>query len=231
MIAIHQPNFFPWLGYFNKITQSDIFIFLDDAQIQKTGGSWSNRVKINISGKDHWLTAPIVRKFSGVKPLSEIEFNESIDWRMKNQKTIMMNYKKSPFYQECEELINSLIMNPESNLSRYNIHSIMEILNFLEIETDHIKISSKCDVNTTSTQRLIDLTKFFGGDTYMCGGGAEGYQEDHLFAAHGVKLSFQNFKHPEYSQDSLDLFLPGLSIIDALCNIGVEATKNLIIKK
>ena len=74
VVAIHQPNFFPWLGYFDKIARSDVFIFLDDVQFPKTGGVWSNRVKILIGGEARWSTAPIDRSFTGTRKICEMHF-------------------------------------------------------------------------------------------------------------------------------------------------------------
>ena len=124
IVAIHQPNFFPWLGYFDKIARSDTFILLDDVQFPKTGGVWSNRVKILVGDKARWITAPIDRKFSGTRKIYEIYFSSNNNWRDKILKTIEINYKKHPFFDETIKVISSLTMNQETNLSKYNIHVI-----------------------------------------------------------------------------------------------------------
>ena len=83
-VAIHQPNFFPWLGYFDKIFKSDYFVFLDNVQFQKTGGNWGNRVPILISNHKNWITVPINRNFSGLKKINEIKIKNDINWREKS---------------------------------------------------------------------------------------------------------------------------------------------------
>ena len=100
IVAIHQPNFFPWIGYFDKIARCDAFVILDDVQFPKTGGTWTNRVKLPISGEPRWVTAPINRNYSGVRKISEIEFTGNQAWRDKILKIIEFNYKKAPFYVE-----------------------------------------------------------------------------------------------------------------------------------
>jgi hypothetical protein len=228
IVAIHQPNFFPWLGYFNKIVRSDVFILLDNVQFQKTGGTWSNRVKLCVSGEARWVTAPIDRSYHGVRNISEMEFNESIPWREKMVKTLEANYRKAPFFGEVFPFIENLVLNPETNLASYNIEAIRSIAMLLGIDTEKLVLGSSLEVDGHATDLLICMTKAVGGSAYMCGGGAEGYQEDGSFAANGLSLMYQNFMHPFYPQCNTDIFIPGLSIIDALMNYGFEQTKLLI---
>lgn len=100
IVAIHQPNFFPWLGYFDKIARSDTFIFLDDVQYPKTGGVWSNRVKMLVAGEPRWVTAPITRTFHGLAKINEIEWADDQTWRVKLIKTLAANYSKAGHYRE-----------------------------------------------------------------------------------------------------------------------------------
>jgi hypothetical protein len=88
LVAIHQPNFLPWLGYFGKLLKSDIFVFLDDAQIPKKGSSWSNRVRVLIGGRPQWITSPISRE-DGYQILKDVSFSEPT-W----QRTIEETYQK-----------------------------------------------------------------------------------------------------------------------------------------
>ncbi len=96
-VAIHQPNFFPWLGYFAKIANSDVFVLLDDVQFPKKGGSWSNRVKLIISGETRWVTAAIDRKYHGTRTNRGMSFLQDITWREKSLKSIESKYNHHPF--------------------------------------------------------------------------------------------------------------------------------------
>ena len=100
IVAIHQPNFFPWLGYFDKIARSDVFVILDDVQFPKKGGSFSNRVKLLISAEGRWITAPIVRNYSGVRNINAMEFCSDSPWRKKIHRTVEQSYKKTPFFDD-----------------------------------------------------------------------------------------------------------------------------------
>lgn len=227
--AIHQPNFFPWLGYFEKIAQSDFFVFLDDVQFTKTGGSWSNRVKLLISGIPNWVTATIDRNYSGTRNINEMNFiNISPLWQEKMIKSIENNYKKHPFYSEVMPQLVPLILNKETNIAEYNITAIIEIANWLGINISKFRRSSTILTNSQSNEMLCELTAAFGANSYMCGGGADGYQDAEVFKKQGIHLLYQNFQHPIYPQKGQAEFVPGLSIIDALMNIGKESVADLL---
>jgi hypothetical protein len=229
VVAIHQPNFFPWLGYFDKIVRSDVFIFLDHVQFPKTGGIWSNRVKMLLGGEARWVTAPIVRNFHGVRAICEMEFQPGNPWRDKFLKSLVANYGRAPFYRETTEFFEPLILNPENNLSRYNSRAVTAIANRLGLPTEKFRWSSEFGINEQSNEMLISLTRLVGGNSYMCGGGATGYQEDDLFTAQGIKLIYQNFQHPIYEQFGKRDFVAGLSIIDIFMFHGLAKTKLMVV--
>ena len=228
IVAIHQPNFFPWLGYFDKIACCDAFVILDDVQFSKTGGTWTNRVKLLISGEPRWITAPINRNYSGVRKISEMEFRGDQLWRGKILRTIEMNYKKAPFYVEMFSFFEVLINNPENNIAEYNSKAVLCICEELGLERDKLFWSSNLTHEGDSNELLVSLTKVVGGNTYMCGGGADGYQDDAVFVSAGIELKHLDFQHPKYPQYNAAVFQTGLSIIDAVANLGWGRTTELL---
>lgn len=229
IVAIHQPNFFPWLGYFDKIARSDVFILLDNVQFPKTGrGTWVNRVKLSINGSAAWVTLPVTRKCSGTRLISEMMINNEKDWRGKLIKTLQANYGKAPFYREIMPAIEVTIINPVGSLAEFNIVAIRSLSNLLGIDTKKLILGSSLQTEGSSTELLISMTQAVSGTAYLCGGGADGYQEDGKFAAAGIELVYQNFKHPVYPQHRSPEFISGLSILDALMNCGVHITKKLL---
>jgi hypothetical protein len=219
-VAIHQPNFFPWLGFFDKIRQADVFVFLDDAQYKKTGGSWSNRVQILVNGKPCWVTAPIDRTYHGTREIRDMRFSPHGDWRGKFLKTICSAYGKAPHFREVMETLEGLIANREESLAEYNISTIQEIAKKIGLGDRRIVRSSSYSVQSTATQRLVDLTRRVGGQAYLCGGGAGDYQNDLAFSTAGLKLIYQRFESVPYDQRGAESFVSGLSIIDAAMNLG-----------
>lgn len=228
VVAIHQPNFFPWLGFFDKIVKSDYFVFLDHVQFPKTGGVWTNRVMFLVSGEARWVTAPIVRNYHGVRAINEMEFQSSQPWREKMIKTISINYRKAPYFEETMAFFEPLILNQENNISGYNIHAILAIAKKLGIGEDKFFRSSKLNYHGASNEMLVSLSNAVGADTYMCGGGAEGYQDEGVFKEAGVELLRQNFLHPFYQQVGASSFVKGLSIIDVFMNIGWTGAQDLL---
>ena len=226
--AMHQPNFFPWLGYFEKIARSDVFIFLDDVQFPKTGGVWINRVKLLVAGEPKWLTASINRTYHGTLKVNEVTFVQRSPWRSKMTKTLQSQYSKHPFYEQTMDILSPLLMNPEPNISEYNIHAVTELALAIGLDTTKICRSSDYPTSDSATKRLCSLTRAVAADTYLCGGGAHGYQDDQIFSSYGLSLRYQNFNHPFYPQHGYKDFVPGLSIIDAAMNLGFRALSALL---
>lgn len=228
VVAIHQPNFFPWLGYFEKIARSDYFVFFDDIQFPKTGGSWSNRVKLLVSGEARWVTAAIDRNYHGTRTIREMSFLAANPWREKTLKSIETNYRRHPYYLETMELIAPLLLNPEANIAEYNIRAITTIVDHLGLDTGKLIRSSSLAHKGHSNELLCSITQLVSGNTYMCGGGADGYQDESVFTAAGIDLIHQDFQHPVYPQMFSKEFVAGLSIIDALMNVGAKAVMDVL---
>jgi hypothetical protein len=228
-IAIHQPNFMPWLGYFYKIWQSDIFIFLDDVQFIKTGSNYTNRVTVNIAGKSSYLTIPIKRG-SGVQEINQTHFlNEK--WKKKFIGTLQANYAKTPYFNEHRELIFELINFQADNLADYNMNFIKKLSKEFNFNTK-FKKSSNFHIKTESTQRLIELITAVNGKIYLSGEGGDNYQEHQAYKNKEITITYNKMPKFSYRQLRSEEFISGLSIIDAIFAIGIENLKlNLFTEK
>ncbi len=226
--SIHQPNFFPWLGYFDKIYRADCFVFLDHVSYpksSKTMSSWGNRVSVNIAGEKRWINCPIIRE-KGVQLIDSIKIDNRTKWREKLLKSLCYNYKKSAFFDEVFDFICELINYDVEYLCEYNINAIECISKQLKVDCSFIK-QSDLDTKFSSNELLIEITQKVGCNQYMCGGGSSGYQNDELFTQKSIELIYQNFKQIEYTQNVTD-FIGGLSILDALFCCGFKGTERLI---
>jgi len=226
LVAIHQPNFFPWLGYFAKIARADVFVLLDDVQFPKKGGTWINRVRLLVNEEPSWVTVPVVRKYHGVREIREMRIDEQTPWRRKVMGTVQASYGGAPHGDEVMPQLSELIENPTDELAEYNRAAITKLTEALGIETEMV-LSSSLGVSSQATQRLIELVQAVGGTAYLSGGGAEGYQEDERFAEAGIDLVEQGFEPPSYPQLASEP-VPGLSVIDALFSCGFAGTRRLL---
>ncbi|WP_167784715.1 WbqC family protein [Ramlibacter rhizophilus] len=225
--AIHQPNFFPWLGYFDKIARSDVFVVLDDVQHQKTGSNWSTRVKLLVSGEPRWVSAPVRRPAHGTVLLHQLQWDPLQPWREKLLKTLELSYARCPQYEETMALVEPLVRNPEPGVAAYNLHAVRGIAQALGLATPFV-LASSFAVADSASQRLAALTAAAGCDSYLAGAGAQDYQDGGVFEARGIRLVWQDFRPRPYPQRGLAEFVPGLSVIDALMNAGLRGTRELL---
>jgi len=218
IVAIHQPNFLPWIGYFYKMYKSDIFVFLDNVQFSKN--SYQNRVKIKTSQGAQWLTLPVFHKFGQLT--KDVRINNNEKWKEKHLKTIELNYKKAPYFNQIYNLLVKVYTNNKWELmTDFNIELITAICNFLDIKTKTVRASS-LKTSGSATELLIDIVKKVGGDIYLSGKGGMKYQDENRFKEENITLIYTNFKHPVYPQ-LWGEFIEGLSIIDLLFNCGEES--------
>jgi len=226
-VAIHQPNFFPWLGFFDKLAKSDIFILLDDAQAIKTGGSWVNRTLLPKGSKAAWSTVPIQR-VSGYPLINEVQFSNRADWQAKFLQQLNSLYKECVYVHDTLKWLQDCLSYETNHLCDFNLNAIRQLCGYLHIDDSKCIRSSSLGVTTKATQRLIDLIKAVEGDAYLCGGGSAGYLDEGLFQRNQIQLRWQNFQPGVYSQSGRADFLPGLSVLDALMNIGPTNTRELL---
>ncbi len=224
-IAIHQPNFFPWIGYFHKIAQCDLFVFLDDVKLPG-GSSWTNRVKIASGQTSKWVTAQVDSSTRKNIYINQVVFKDS-HWKQTAWNNIQVSYNKAEFWKEAKELFEPLLLNSSLNIAEYNIAAIQKISEKLSLETKNFVVASDLGVKALGTQRLVELVKAVDGDCYLSGDGAVGYQEDEVFKKNNIELHRTNFNHPIYRQSS-NSFIAGLSVIDAVSNLGLRKASDLL---
>jgi hypothetical protein len=227
IVAIHQPNFLPWLGYFDKLARCDVFVLLDTVQFPKKNGTWMNRVKLLVGGEPAWVTVPVVRAYHGLRRVDEMQIDESRPWRRKLLATIEQSYGKAPYFAETMPVVTEIVMHEDPLLAGYNEAGVRRLAAVAELDGEKLVRASSLGVTGTATDLLIEITHRLRGEAYLAGGGASGYQEDEKFAAAGVRLEYQAFEHPTYSQVA-ERPQHGLSIVDALMHCGAAETARLL---
>ncbi len=218
IIAIHQPNYLPYPGFFDKMRQSDLFVIYDDAQFNK--GDFHHRNKIRIFQGWKWLTVPVEKKLIPINEISirnELAIKDEI-WQNNHYKLIVDNYEETPFFHIYKKELKEIYSRKYSRLIDLNMSLINFLKNAFDIDTKLV-LSSELGLKSKSTQRLIDIVKALEGDVYLSGPMGRKYLDIALFNNEEIEVTFQHFKHPVYKQ-FYSGFIPNLSAIDALFNKG-----------
>lgn len=216
IITVHQPQFIPWLGYFDKIRRADIFVILDNVQYKKN--EWQNRNRIKTAQGWQWLTIPVSYKFP--QKINTICIDNKTDWRKKHLYSIVTNYSKAKYFDRYIGFFEDMYKRDWKYLIDINIFTIKFILNSLHIEKEII-LSSKIMSRDDPNERLIDICQHLKADTYLAGEGGANYMDINKFEANAVKVIFQKFNHPSYNQ-LFGNFEPYMSAIDLIFNHGEE---------
>jgi hypothetical protein len=225
IVAIHQPNYFPWLGYFYKIARADIFVLLDDVQFSKS--SYTNRVQILFNGRPRWLTVPIRvslgQLINTVLPASEA-------WRMSHLSLLHHAYGDALHFQETWRIVERWIEDaPSGNLGKLNGWIIGQIA--AQLGT-HTRIIESSDLGVRAEEPDMRLAAIAdavspSNPVYLSGRGGAKYQRPETFEKMGVALRYVEFDHPLYAQRT-EQFFPGLSVLDAAFHLGWQETRRLV---
>ncbi|MGM0441724.1 MAG: WbqC family protein [Elusimicrobiota bacterium] len=217
-LGIHQPQYMPWIGYLDKINSCDKFVFLDDVQYKKR--EFQNRNRIKTPQGSMWLTVPVKVKGRYYQNINEVMINNDTNWRKDHIKSIKHNYSSCRYFDKYYPKIKTIMMKGWDKLYLLNMEVIKFFMDAFEIKTPFV-MSSDLNIETQRTRRLIDICKDQGADEYISGTGAKNYMVESLFKDAGIKLTYQNFEHPEYSQN-FEGFISHLSALDYLFNCGPE---------
>jgi WbqC-like protein family len=213
-VAVHQPNYAPWCGYFAKMFASDAFVFLDDVQLPQ-GRSFVTRVRI-ARGRDEeqWLTVP-VRK--GAKPIREVEFADA-SWADKHRRTLEQTYAHTPYFAEAMEILAPLYEAPGTSLAEFNMRLVTALAKHLGYRGDFHR-SSDHPAELSADARIAQLVSDVGGDVYLSGAGGQKYQSDAVYAERGVALEVRAYEPVPYDRSGW-AWIGGLSVLDALFHAG-----------
>ena len=221
-VVIHQPQFFPYPGFFHKLSLADKYVILDNTQYDKR---FTNRNQISANTKPIWITVPINKKHK-FSSNNQVEINNEIKWQDDIWKKIYHSYKNTKFFNQYEEYLEKIFTKKWTFLFELNFETLKKTLEWLDIQIEIIK-ESDLEINSTSTQRLIDICEQVNADTYISGKVLpnKNYIEKDLFKNKNIKLEFQNYSSISYQQKNVESFIPDLSILDLLFNCGEDSQR------
>lgn len=219
-IAIVQPNYIPWVGYFELINSVDTFVFLDDVQYTKR--DWRNRNKIQINGNEIWLTIPI-KKHAFDSKICDIEVVNH-NWIDRHMKTIQMAYPKKPGKEFIIDMYNQLLDKKFIFLNDINVWIIEKISDYLNIRTNFFR-SSQLNLNYKEKNlKLIEIIKYFNCDEYFSGPKAEAYLNPVIFKQNGVSLHIMDYNkmNSNFANNNSD---KKFSVVDQIINLSTNSSK------
>lgn len=221
ILSAHQPAYLPWLGYFDKIARSDVFVYLDTVQFEKN--SYINRNQIKTPQGALWLTIPVKTRGHTHATLQTTEMDDSQPWRTKHLKSIEMNYRKAPAFEVNFPDIQTLIQQPESNLADYCFLQLEFWCEQLGIQTRIVR-SSTLPIHSSKSDLVLDLCQHFKADHYLSGALGRNYLNEADFQQAGIQIEYQSFKSPVHTQLHGD-FTPNLAVLDAWMNRAIPAVR------
>ena len=224
LVAVHQPNYLPWLGYFRKIAMADVFVFLDDVQYSKN--SYINRVQIMADGKARWLTVPVSAHLGD--PINRVRPARR-DWRQAHLDALRTRYGSVAAFPKVWPVVrDSISDSPDADIAAINRHLVVRIAEALGIGRKFVCSSQMAVGPAKGDDRLVGLVAGIAPDAcYLSGQGGAKYQDPEKFRRAGLGFRYLDFDHPRYDQ-GMETFVPGLSVLDAVFRLGWDRTADLL---
>lgn len=229
IVAAHQPNFIPWLGFFDKMRKADLFIIVDHVQMERQ--SYQNRVRIKTGAGERWITVPVVQESRAERIIDKRIDNSRAGrfrWSRKMFLTLKYAYQSAPYFRDYEPALSEIFSDDWERLADLNGRLIEVCREAFAIRTPMVA-SSSLAVTGTKSEMVLNMVRAAGGDAYLSGAGASrDYLDLPAFERAGVRVEWQDFAHPRYRQyPSCDSFIPNLSSFDLIFNCGPRSPEVL----
>ncbi len=212
----HQPNFFPYMGYFYKMHRSDVFVIDDDVQFSSK--EWTNRNFIKVNGQKYKVTVPVSYEFGD--PINAVKISYTRNWNTKLLDTIRMNYRKAAHFDEAMEFVASFLDGRYELLSDMNLSAIRQIAERLGIGCHIVVASTDLPTELRNNERNVWQCVQVGCNTYYSGLGGKAYNDEEMYASSGIDLEYTDYSPVVYPQVGRFPFIENLSVIDYLMNCG-----------
>ncbi len=227
-VGVLQPGYLPWLGYFDLVALSDVFVIYDDVQFDR--GGWRNRNRLLENGKPQWITVPVKKRRHAFKKISEVEIVNN-NWSQKHLKKMASLYGKAPFFDWCYPILEHYLTKRKyDRLSDLCLEGHYCLLSLIGIESVTILSSEIGYEDAGRTERLIEICKAMNATKYIATDISKVYMDKQLWEEAEIELSYQHYPHPEYKQFGND-FVSYLSVVDALMFVGPKVSSFLAVQR
>ncbi len=221
IVSINQPAYLPWLGYFHRIAESDLHVVLDHVQFEKN--SFVNRNKMRTAKDWTWLSVPVKTKGRfGDLSIEKLEIDNHRNWRAKHLATLTQAYARAPYMAEYSGFLEDVLSREWDHLADLCRHMSGFFLEALNIETPLVE-SSTLSVDSNKSQMVLDLCREVKATTYLSGALGKDYLDEDMFNEAGIKVVYQDYRHPVYTQCRPGEMIPFMGILDLLLNHGAES--------
>lgn len=226
-LAIHQPEFLPWLGFFNKMARSDLFVILDHVQFKKRYFENRNRLS-SPSGEVGFVCVPVKSKGRYLQTISQVEIDNAQKWKEKMVRTIYHWYRKAPFFGDFFGDLERILRMPHQQLRDLNVELILFLKNALGIQTELVFSSQQNFEESAGSDLILQICRKNNANVYLCGPSGRDYLNQADFEKFGISIVWLDYRCPEYNQMTPQ-FVPNLSVLDLLFNNG-KASLGLLLK-
>lgn len=235
--AIHQPHYFPWLGYFDKLAKADKFAIMDTVQLVPRSYMCRNAF-IDKDGNEKTLSVSVDKSNHREKQLREIRVCDIKKTQRSHQDFFKLTYKYAPYKDEVLEALQPVFTKDYTFLIDVVSDTIRAVMRLLDIQTQLVFQSeldytpaSKAEYPEPEARRNLDvlnMCRAMGATKYITGAGSSlAFLKPSSFESGGVELYVQSYKCPEYNQLHTDAFIPNISSLDLLFSCGIEASRKI----
>ncbi|MEF2232208.1 MAG: WbqC family protein [Pseudodesulfovibrio sp.] len=221
-VAIMQPMYLPWRGFFELMAACDVFVHLDDVLLPQ-GRSFTNRVQVKTKDGIKWLTVPLAH--GERTTIARTRTDNARDWRRKHLALLAQSCARAPFSDAMLALAEPSLADPCPLLGAFNIAFIERAAEFLGLRPKLVR-SSELGVPSTGSRRILELVETLGGDAYVTGHGARNYLDHEAFEARGIRVDYMDYALTPYPQLHGE-FTPYVTVLDLVANTGSGAKRHI----
>jgi hypothetical protein len=222
-LVVLQPGYLPWLGFFDQMRRSDVFVYYDDVQFDKHG--WRNRNRIKSPSGPQWLTVPVLHHGKGQPLINETLIDTRTGWARKHVGTLRQYYAKAPHAKRYLPELEALLERTWTRIVDLDLAVVDLMAGWLKL-SPNVVLASATGIGGAQSERLINLCVHFGAQRYLSGNAARDYLDVGAFGKRGIEVVWQDYRHPIYPQQH-EPFVPYLSAIDLILNCGDDSASIL----
>ena len=222
-IAIHQPEFMPWLGYFHKMEMADAYVILDKVQFKKRYFENRNYIRNSVNDTKEWITVPVKTKGKYNQNILDVEVSYEENWYKKISNTFIARYGENEVTLSFNNLIEEFTRSNNKSLLELNINIINWFRDRFEIKTPLFYLSN-LNIDSKGSDLILDVCKKMEATTYICGSSGKDYLDLNNFQKENIHIEWQTFSEPNYYEQKSNLSY--LSSFDFVQNFGLNCSSN-----